>query len=171
LTLHSALALSLLVITSAEVPAEPACDLNELIPMEGGFKVTPDGTIKSHAKSPPIMIPCECEVDPALRSIVATDPKTAAQTAIDSGKPQFLGVPTLGGLWPIGIESAQYELFSREIRNRLAPVSGMSEEIVCFEQQKLNLAARSYADSYNRIIAEYYSRQGAASQDSKPAQK
>jgi len=161
-----AVSISLMLFAMAEVSAEPACDLNELVPMEGGFVVSPDGKIKTHETSSPIMIPCECEVPSELRNLVAADPRSAAQAAVDSGNPQFLGVPMLGGLWPIGLEAGEYDSFSREIRERLVPVPGMSEEIICFEQQKLNLAARSYAETYNRIIAEYYSRQEPA-RDSK----
>ena len=146
------LGLSLVIVLAAgcSTPTEPAlCDLNELIPMEGGIAVDPQ-TRELHEvpAGSPVLVPCECEIDPYLRAISERNPVVDASTSFKSGHPKFLGEPGYG-LWPVGLDEPDYA-FLESVDLKALP--GDTEEIRCHEQIRLRLEARSYLEKYNREL-------------------
>jgi len=100
----------------------------------------------------PTMIPCKCEIDPTLRAFGAGDPIADAQSAYDAGRPVFFGLPKLGTVVPgFSMDLSQIESFP-DTPTRQIP--GTDEGSNCYERERLELRAESYAVKYNTRLLE-----------------
>ena len=141
--------LCLIAVSPHARGAEPLCDLNKIIPSYGRFEVDSDGSVREVPTSP-MLVECDCEFDQFLRDIADRDPGADARRSLKSGKPVFLAEPVLGGLWAVGLEDSELDLYASVPRRALP---GLSEHALCYEQQRLSLKAREYLKIYNRALA------------------
>ena len=133
-------------------PETELCDLNEIVPIYGRFGWNEERTDLVEKPVEPTLISCSCEIDPSLASFADRDPLSDAVSAIDSGEPHFWGLPKLGTVVP-GF-STDLEGISRfpDIPTRQIP--GADEGSICFERERLELAAEDYAVAYNTRVLE-----------------
>ncbi|MBY0400051.1 hypothetical protein K2X89_07130 [Myxococcota bacterium] len=100
--------------------------------------------------SEPIMVACDCDVDPWLRAVESRNPQADAASVIQGDKRFLWGESGIGLLVP-GWQSDD-EPFDDQLEIREMPYD--AESVSCFEGERLEQRARAYAETFNRLVLD-----------------
>ena len=128
------------------------CNLSELSG-EGVLKTRVVGD-KTEVYTEPLMVPCECDLDPWLRELETSDPRLGAKRALREERPIIYGEVGYTHTFPGEIDSdREFIHLVNWIKDPWGAGKGIGY-IGCYEEERLKNLATRYFEIYNRLVMD-----------------